>query len=35
MPDTNLYDNNGEFGGSQYPNNSLFKTGIKNSLQRA
>ena len=37
MPDTNLYDNNGErIGGSQYPNNSLFaKTGIKNSLQRA
>ena len=37
MPDTNLYDNNGErVGGSQYPNNSLFaKTGIKNSLQRA
>lgn len=35
MPDTNLYDNDGErVGGSQYP--SLFaKTGIKNSLQRA
>jgi hypothetical protein len=35
MPDTNLYNNDGErVGGSQYP--SLFaKTGIKNSLQRA
>lgn len=35
MPDTNLYDNNGErVGGSQYP--SLFaQTGIRNSLMRA
>jgi hypothetical protein len=37
MPNTDLYDNDGErVGGSQYGNNSLFaKTGIKNSLTRA